>query len=76
MVRFTLRLSEVQMRVLKELAKREGISVSAFVRRALDKELAAAEVRERAMSMAGCVRSGTGDLAARHDDYLEEVYSE
>jgi len=35
-----------------------------------------AEVRRRAIAAAGRFHSGTGDLAARHDDYLTEAFSE
>lgn len=37
MVRFTLRLSESQMRALREYAARKGISISAAVRECIDR---------------------------------------
>jgi len=33
-----------------------------------------AEVRARAIAAAGKVKSGTGDMAARHHDYLAEAF--
>ena len=77
MVRITIRLEENQMSELRMVATRQGTSVSALIRAAVDRLLAAdAEMREKAKAVAGCCNSGTGDLAERHDDYLEEAYSE
>jgi hypothetical protein len=82
MVRTQIQLTDEQARRLKAVAAREGISASAVVRRSLDKTLPAgrtvgdAEIRARAKSVAGCVRSGTGDLSTRHDEYLAEVYAD
>lgn len=72
MVRFTLYLTEQQMRDAKALAAKRGISLSALVREAVDRLF----IAERAIAAAGCVHSGLGDLAERHDYYLEEAYSE
>jgi len=81
MVRTQIQLTDEQVRRLKATAARDGISISAVVRRSLDRTLDKpttddAEIRRRAKSVAGCVRSGTGDLSARHDDYLAEVYAD
>jgi len=82
MVRTQIQLTDEQARKLKAAASREGISASAVVRRSLDKTLPEgrlpddAELRRRAKSVIGSVHSGTGDLSARHDDYLAEVYAD
>lgn len=81
MVRVTVRLTEHQISQLRALAAKQGLSVSAVIRRAIDRMLALeppddAGMRRRAKSVAGCFNSGLGDLAERHDDYLDEVYSE
>jgi len=72
MVRFTLSLTEKQMSEVKALAARQGVSVSALVRQAVDRLF----IAEWAKAAAGCFNSGLGDLAERHDDYLDEAYSE
>jgi plasmid stability protein len=82
MVRTQIQLTDEQARRVKAVAAREGISVSAVVRRSLDKALTGdrlpddAEIRRRAIEAAGCFNSGLGDLSERHDDYLAEAYSE
>ena len=82
MVRTQIQLTEEQSRRLKAVAAREGISISAVVRRSLDKTIPVdtlpdgEELRRRALSVIGCVHSGTGDLSARHDDYLAEAYAD
>lgn len=81
MVRMQVRLTEQQSAALKERAQREGVSVSALIRRAVDRALAAETLRQdhetirRAIAAAGSLRSGASDLAANHDEYLVEAYS-
>lgn len=82
MVRTQIQLTEEQARSLKTMAAKKGVSVAALIRSGIDLALASgvltddAEIRRRALSVVGCVHSGTGDLSARHDDYLAEIYAE
>ena len=80
MIRTQIQLTDEQARRLKAVAAREGISVSAVVRRSVDMALDVttddAEIRTRAKAMAGSLHSGTGDLSERHDDYLAEAYAD
>ncbi len=83
MVRTQIQLTEEQSRMIKAAAARDGISISAVIRRCVDKDSTLAnrladdaEIRRRAIEAIGCCRSGLGDLSERHDDYLDEIYSE
>lgn len=73
-------VSEEQMRRLRELAARRGVSVAQIVREALDEVLSRrslrdpSEVRRKAAAAAGRFRSGSRDVAQRHDDYLSEAF--
>lgn len=64
-----VRLNEQQASRLKTLTAQQGISVSAAICRCVVSMLADREARERAIAAAGRFDPGTGDLAARHDDY-------
>jgi Arc/MetJ-type ribon-helix-helix transcriptional regulator len=80
MVRTQIQLPEQQVTALKNLASRQHTSMAELIRRAIDLFTAAAdavdiqEQRQRALAAAGQFRSGRGDLAASHDDYLAEAY--
>jgi 16S rRNA U516 pseudouridylate synthase RsuA-like enzyme len=82
MVRTQVQLTENQARELKSMAARQGVSMAALVRRSVDRMLLVErvpdedEVRRRAIAAAGRIHSGTGDLAARHDDYAAEAYTQ
>ena len=82
MVRTQIQLTEKQVSELKALAAKRKVSTAALIRISVDKMLASgqfvddAEIRRRAIAAAGCFHSGVGDLSERHDDYLEETYSE
>lgn len=73
-------ISDEQMRRLRELAARRGVSVAQIVREALDEALNrsilrdASEARRKAAAAAGRFRSGCRDVARRHDDYLSEAF--
>jgi hypothetical protein len=73
MHRIQIQLTAEQERVLRELAKFRGLSISALIREQVDK-LAAPELaerrdrKERLLSMLGKYNSGRGDVADRHDD--------
>ncbi len=80
MVRTQIKLTEDQARKVKAAAARRRVSRAEVIRMLVDKmlpleaEADAAAVRRRAIEAAGKVRSGTGDLASRHDDYLTEAF--
>lgn len=79
MVRTQIQLGEEQARELKRLAHERGVSIAALVREGVDQVLGDRERErawERAMSVAGKYRSGTGDLATEHDRHLDEIYGD
>lgn len=82
MIRTQIQLEEAQYRALKELAARRRTSVAALIRRAVREwletsaEVSEEERRRRAIAAAGRFRSGLGDLAEKHDEYLAQIYHE
>ena len=76
MVRTQIELTEEQMSALKKLAKKRQISLSNLVQEGINKVLrpevnrSNAEMKQRALDVAGRFRSGLGDLSKRHDEYL------
>ena len=82
MVRTEVRLTETQAVQVKALAVECGVSVAEIIRRSIDAFAAAhqkpsrQELRERTLPAVGIVRSGLGDLATNHDDYLAEAYEQ
>ena len=82
MVRTQVQLTESQARTLRRIARREGVSMSEMVRRAVDQVVVSErmgnrdEIKKRAIAAIGRGHSGIGDLSARHDEYLARSYSE
>jgi predicted DNA-binding ribbon-helix-helix protein len=82
MIRTQIQLTEEQSQELKRLAAERRVSVAELIREAAEKLLrdsatpGYAERKRRALAVAGRFRSGKGDLSARHDDYLAEIYGE
>jgi hypothetical protein len=80
MIRTQVQLTETQMRILKELAHQEQVSVAELTRRALDywlqsmNALPDTEAKRRALAVVGRFRSDRTDISERHDDYLAEAY--
>jgi hypothetical protein len=79
MVRAQVQFTEEQLSALREIAGREGVSVSQVVREGVDLLLrerrgrSREELVRRSLEAVGLFRSGTGDLSVRHDDYFAEV---
>lgn len=81
MLRTQVQLTEAQHRRLRALARREGVSIAELVRRGVDRLLdnEAPDRRllyARAAELVGALADSDAatDLAARHDDYLDEAY--
>lgn len=79
MIQTQIELTEEQVTALERLAKRRRTSLPNLILEGVDSLLRSApipndaEMRQRALSVAGCFRSGLGDLSKRHDDYLVEA---
>jgi 16S rRNA U516 pseudouridylate synthase RsuA-like enzyme len=64
-------LEERQDRALRRIAEEKGISLSELIRRSIDLYLENLPVEDDpALKIVGLGRSGLGDLAERHDEYL------
>ncbi len=64
-------LEEQQDRALRRIAEDKGISLSELIRRSIDLYLENLPVEDDpALKIVGLGRSGLGDLAAKHDEYL------
>jgi hypothetical protein len=80
MVRTQIQLTEEQAQRLKAAARRKCVSQAELIRRYVDKMLpldetrSDEEIRRRAIAVAGKLRSKTGDVAARHNEYLSEAF--
>lgn len=80
MVRTQIQLTETQARKLRAKAREEGLSLAETIRRFVDKGLEG-EKSDRTVLYARAARAigrfpdrkGARDLAARHDDYLDEA---
>lgn len=77
MVRTQISLTDEQMRRLRAEARRRRLPIAAIVREAVDSVLPAdpgyRQARfERLLAVVGRFHSGTGDLAARHDEIAGE----
>ncbi len=75
MQRVQIQLTPEQVAALTREASASDRSIAAVIRQALDEWMERsdqAELWERALAVVGTFRSGLGDLAERHDDYLGE----
>ncbi len=77
-----IQFSEQQIKLLKDSANREQVSIADIVRRAVDawcradRQVSVEERRQAALAIVGQFASGQGDVARRHDDYLVEAFRE
>jgi metal-responsive CopG/Arc/MetJ family transcriptional regulator len=72
----SLRLNDELKRKLASVAKAQGLSKSALIRKCLDEYLTAEEQRPSAWELGkhlfGCFDSGSGDLSARAGEIARE----
>jgi hypothetical protein len=80
MVRTQIQLTSHQAEALKKLSSEKGGSIANWVRRGVDLLIREAglpdkdTMKRRALAAVGAGRSGVGDVAERHDDYLDDAY--
>ena len=75
MERVLVQLTPEQLAVLREGGARDGRSIAALIREAVDlwiTERGREPAIERALESVGRFRSGLGDLAENHDRYLDD----
>ena len=82
MVRTQIQLTDEQARHVKRIAAERQVSMATVIRQGVDLLLRSTETAptdeeriERALSVAGKFRSGSGDGAAQHDLHLQDAYS-
>ncbi len=79
MVRTQVQFTEEQLAAVRDIANQEGVSISQVVREGVNLLLRERrgpnreELVRRSLEGVGLFRSGTGDLAARHDEYFAEA---
>jgi len=78
MVRTQIQLTEEQVRRLREVARRERVSVAEVIRRCVDRALAEGTLQElyrRAEKWVGGLSArGPADLSTGHDRYLDDAF--
>jgi Ribbon-helix-helix protein, copG family len=79
MVRTQVYLSEEQHRALRQTARREGISMTALLRRMVERELLGRlqsqdYAKDAIMALADLGRSGRSDISENHDEALAEAF--
>lgn len=78
MHRIQIQLTERQERMLREMARLRGVSISALIREGVD-HLTAPEhdrrekARARALALIGAFAADAPDVSRRHDDYLADA---
>lgn len=82
MERTQISLESRQADLLRRLAEERGTSMAHLIRDAVDLVYGSAVVppgREqawaRALAAMGCGSSGMGDIALKHDEYLDEAFT-
>jgi hypothetical protein len=79
MIRTQIQLSEKQAKALKEIARRQHVSMAELIRRGVDVIIVSSYAvdpearKKRAVDAAGRFSSGKGDVSRKHDDYLVEA---
>jgi predicted DNA-binding protein len=81
MIRTQIQLTDEQASRLRDEARRSGLSMAEIIRQSVDRHLERSGdgppgvvSRLSALDVVGRFHSGKSDVAAKHDDYLEEGY--
>jgi hypothetical protein len=79
MVRTQVYFSQEQHRALRQAAEREGVSMTAFLRRIVERELLGKfdrqdYAKDAVMALADLGRSGRSDISEHHDEALAEAF--
>jgi post-segregation antitoxin (ccd killing protein) len=80
MVRMQIQFTDEQQAELRYQARKRGVSISAVVREAVDRELMqhprADDAWERMLAAVGSFRGDGANVSEYHDDYLADAYAE
>jgi hypothetical protein len=79
MVRTQVYLTDEQHRALRQAARREGVSMTALLRRLVERELLGKRkgrdaAKDAILALADLGRSGRSDISERHDEALAEAF--
>jgi hypothetical protein len=79
MVRTQVYFSKEQHKALQQAAEREGVSMTAFLRRMVERELLGKfnpqdYAKDAVMALADLGRSGRSDISEHHDEALAEAF--
>ena len=80
MLRTQVQLTQAQIHTLKRLATDRGVSMAELIRQSVDLFVRSAglvdygQQRSRAISASGRFHSGSSNIAATHDEYLDEAF--
>ncbi len=80
MIRTQIQLTSRQTEALKKLSSEKGGSIAQWVRRGVDLLIRDARMpdkdvlKRRALAAVGAGSSGIGDVAEKHDDYLDDAF--
>ncbi len=74
MKRTTVFADEEVLRKLREIAKRDSVSLSDVIRRALDRYVTRHASKRSSLSLVGIGRSGRRDVAERAEELLEKGF--
>jgi len=80
MIRTQIQLTSRQTEALKRLSSEKGGSMAQWVRRGVDLLIRDAGIpdkdalKRRALAAVGAGNSGVGDIADKHDDYLDDAF--
>jgi hypothetical protein len=81
MIRTQISFEEEQYEALQAAARRDGVSMAALVRDAVEDKLRAQDadrerIKRRALSVIGKYRGSGEPVSQDHDRYLEEAYTD
>lgn len=81
MVRTQVYFSKQQHEALRQAAEREGLSMTAFLRRMIERELIRKAAKpdyskDAIMAFIGLGSAGPADTSERHDEALDEAFRE
>jgi hypothetical protein len=79
MVRTQVYFSKEQHKALRQAAEREGMSMTAFLRRMVERDLLGKfnrqdYAKDAVMALADLGRSGRSDISEQHDEALAEAF--
>lgn len=77
MIRTQIQLEPSTYEEMKKLASRLGCSIAELARKSIEETLTKSRLQgkwEKSLAVAGRYKSGLGDLAAKHNEYLGDEW--